>query len=44
MFAPISLMIGTMLSHDSEIPTSVDNLVSCAQTDGNGSMSYAPSS
>ena len=41
---PISLMTGTMLSHDSRIPASVDNPVSCAQADGNDGMSSAPSS
>ena len=36
-------MIGTMISHNSGIPTSVDNPVSYAQADGNGSMSSASS-
>ena len=41
--AHIPLMIGTMMSHNSGIPASVDNPVSYAQADGNGSMSSAPS-
>ena len=43
MSAPVPLMTGTTLSHNSGIPTSVDNPVSCAQADGNGSMSSAQS-
>ena len=43
VFATIPLMTETMLSHNSGIPASVDNLVSCAQADGNGSMSSTPS-
>ena len=39
MSAPTLLMIGTALSHNSGIPTSVDNPVSCAQADDNDSMS-----
>ena len=42
--APVPLMTGTVLSHNSGIIASVDNLVSCAQADGNDSMSFAPSS
>ena len=41
--AHVPPMIGTVMSHNSGIPTSVDNPVSCAQADGNGSMSSAPS-
>ena len=41
--AHVPLMIGTVMSHNSEIPASVENLVSCAQADDNGSMSFAPS-
>ena len=37
----VPLMIGTVMSHNSGIPASVDNSVSCAQVDGNGSMSSA---
>ena len=44
VFAHVPLMIGTMMSHNFEIPASVDNPVSYAQADGNGSMSSAPSS
>ena len=40
---PVPLMTATALSHNSRILASVDNLVSCAQVDGNGSMSSAPS-
>ena len=39
MSAHVPLMIGTVMSHNSEIPASVDNLISCAEADGNGSMS-----
>ena len=39
VFAPIPLMTGTTLSHNSGIPTSVDNPVSCAQADDNDNMS-----
>ena len=42
--APIPLMIGNASSHNSKILASVDNPVSCAQADGNDSMSSAPSS
>ena len=42
--APVSLMTGTTLSYDSGILASVDNPVSCAQADSNGSMSSTPSS
>ena len=38
----VPLMTRTTLSHNSRIPASVDNLVSCAQADGNDSMSSAP--
>ena len=41
--AYVLLMIGTVMSHNSEIPASLDNLVSCAQADDNGSMSSAQS-
>ena len=41
--ASISLMSGTTLSHDFRIPAFMDNPVSCAQADGNGSMSSTPS-
>ena len=37
--ALVPLMTGTALSHNSGIPASMDNLVSCAQTDGNDNMS-----
>ena len=40
---PVPLMTRIALSHNSEIFASVDNLIACAQVDGNGSMSYAPS-
>ena len=43
VFAPVPLMTGTALSHNFGIPASVDNPVSCAQVDGNGNMSSAPS-
>ena len=39
----VSLMIGTVMSHNFMIPAPVDNPVSCAQADGNGSMSYVAS-
>ena len=42
--APVPLMTGTTLSHNSGIPASMDNPVSCAQADDNGSMSSIPSS
>ena len=42
--ALILLMIGTPLSHNSGIPASVDNPVSCAQADDNGRMSSSMSS
>ena len=42
MSAPITLMTGTALSHNYGILVSVDNPVSCAQADGNNSMSSAP--
>ena len=35
----VPLVAGTTLSHNSGILASVDNLVSCAQADGNDSMS-----
>ena len=41
---PAPLMIGNAPSHNSGIIASVDNPVSCAQADGNDSMSSAPSS
>ena len=41
MSVPAPLMIRTALSHNSGIPASVDNLVSCAQADDNDSMSSA---
>ena len=37
----VPLMIGTEVSHRLGIPTSMDNPVSCAQANGNGSMSSA---
>ena len=43
VYAPIPLMTGTALSYNSRIPASVDNPVSYAQADANGSMSSAPS-
>ena len=43
MSAHVPLIIRTVMSHNFEIPTSVDKPVSCAQADGNGSMSSAPS-
>ena len=43
MSAPVPLMTGTTLSHNSGILASMDNQVSCAQADGNDSMSSAPS-
>ena len=42
--AHVPLMIGTLMSHNFGISASVDNPVSYAQADGNGSMSSAPSS
>ena len=42
--APIPLMTRNAPSHNFEILASVDNLVSCAQADGNDSMSSASSS
>ena len=42
MFLHIPLMIGTVMSHNSEILAFVENPVSCAQADGNGNMSSAP--
>ena len=39
---PMPLMTGTALSHNSGIPASVDNPVSCSQVDGNDSMSFSP--
>ena len=41
--APVLLMTATAFSHNSEILAFVDNPLSCAQADGNGSMSSAPS-
>ena len=41
---PIPLMTGNAPSHNFGILAFVDNPVSCAQTDGNDSMSSAPSS
>ena len=41
MSAPIPLITGTTLSHNSGIPTFVDNPVSCAQANGNINMSSA---
>ena len=34
-------MIGTVMYHNSGIPASMDNPVSCAQADGNSNMSFA---
>ena len=42
MSSYVPLMIGITMSHYSEIPASMDNPISCAQADGNGSMSSAP--
>ena len=42
--APVPLMTGNALSHNSWILASVDNPISCAQADGNDNMSCAPSS
>ena len=42
-FMHVPLIIGTVMSHNYEIPTSMDNLVSCAQAYANGSMSSASS-
>ena len=39
----VPLMIRSVMCHNSGIPASVDNPVSCAQAYGNGSMSSAPS-
>ena len=39
MSAPVLLMTGTALSHNSGILASVDNPVSCAQANENDSMS-----
>ena len=35
----VSLMTGIAVSHNSRASTSVSNLVSCAQANGNGNMS-----
>ena len=35
----VSLMTGTVVSHNSRTSTSVGNPVSCAKSDGNGNMS-----
>ena len=43
MSAHVPLMIGTVMSHNFGIPAPVDNSISCAQDDGNGSMSSTPS-
>ena len=43
MSAHVPLMIGTVMSHNSGIPARVDNPISCAQVDGNGSMSSTSS-
>ena len=40
--ALVPLMTGTALSHNSRIPAFVNNPSSCAQSDGNDSMSSAP--
>ena len=39
MFISVPLMIGTALSHNSRIPTFMDNPVSGAYADGNRNMS-----
>ena len=44
VFVHVPLTIGTMVSHNSRVPAFEGNLISCAQDDGNGSMSSAPSS
>ena len=41
MSAPVPLMTGTMLSHNSGILAPMDNPVSCAHADSNDSMSSA---
>ena len=41
MFALVLLMTGIVLSHNFGIPAFVDNPFSCAQADGNRSMSSA---
>ena len=41
MSVHVPLMIGTEVSHNPRIPAFVDNLVACAQANGNGSMSLA---
>ena len=41
MSAPVPLMTGTALSHNSRILAFVDNPFSCAQANGNRSMSSA---
>ena len=38
-FANVPLMTGTGVSHNSGIPTSKDNPVSCVQVSGNGNTS-----
>ena len=37
----VPLMIGIGVSHNSRIPVSEDNPVSCVQAGGNGNMSFA---
>ena len=44
MSVPVPLMTGNALSHNSGILAFADNSVSCAQVDGNDSMSFASSS
>ena len=41
-FAHVPLMIGTVMSHNSKVPASMDNPVSYSQADDNGNMSSAP--
>ena len=41
VYVPVPLMTGTAQSHNSRIPASMDNPVSCSQADANGSMSSA---
>ena len=43
MSAHVPLMIGAVMSHNFGIPASLDNPVSCAQADGNGSISSVSS-
>ena len=42
MFVHVPLMTGTEVSQNSEILASMGNHFSCAQANGNGSISFAP--